>query len=166
MITKWAWAVVVLFSFMGEVLAGAFSDYLAQEELQKLGPVENCGHQPPEPGLLGSMYNSPQKNAINNFYACRSRNERRQTLKSTSDMQDIVSRATASCQNSVRRMSSNPPTLSFDSVKSFSWMGGLNGSGVDTTDGGYSIGVSGSDIRGRFSVTCYMNKSYNVTNVK
>lgn len=163
---KWAWGVIVLFSCMGEVSAGPFSAYLNQEELRKLGPMENCGPQPPEPDLIGSMYNSPRKEALNNFYACRSRNEQRQTLKSNADMEDIVDRTTTSCQNAVRRMSSNPPTLSFDSVKPFSWMQGLNGSGVDTTDGGYSIRISGSDIRGKFSVTCYMNKSYNVTDVK
>lgn len=155
-----------LILYMDLASAGVFTHLQEADERKTLGPPENCGVQPTEPGFIGSLYNSSEKTALTNFYACRSRNERRLTLRSNGEMQNIVDRTTTSCQNAVRKLSSNPSTLSFDLAKFFSWKDGLNGSGVDITDGGYSVRISGSDISGRFSLTCYMEKTYNVTNVR
>ncbi len=146
--------------------AGAFTAFEEAREREALGVKENCGPQPEAPGLLGSIFNGSQKKAVDNYYLCLERNKRRDYLKGKGESQAIVDRTRESCQNSIRRLSSNPSTLSFNYGKEFDYLSGLNGSGVDTTDGGYSVKVSGSDIRGQFYVTCYMDKSFNITNVR
>lgn len=146
--------------------AGAIASFEEAREMGALGAKENCGPQPEAPGLLGSIFNGSQKKAVDNYYLCLERNKRRDYLKGKAELQVIVDRTRESCQNRIRRLSSNPSTLSFDYGKDFDYLSGLNGSGVDTTDGGYSVKVSGSDVSGKFYVTCYMDKSFNITNVR
>jgi hypothetical protein len=148
------------------VSAGAFEELEQRQEIERLGQKENCGSQPPAPGLIGSLYNSPEKRAVDEYYSCGERNSRRDYLKSTQEMQAIVTQASTSCQNAIRKLSANPSTLSFDSINSFDWIHGLNGSNVNFTDGGYSSRISGSSIGGRFVRTCYMDNGYKVGNVR
>lgn len=148
------------------VSAGPFTAYQDGQERSALGAQENCAPQPESPSVLGSIFNSSQKKAVDNYYACLERNKRRDYLKGKSEMQAIVDRTRDSCQNAIRRLSSAPWTLSFEYGKDFEFIYGLNGSGVDTTDSGYSIKVSGSDVRGPFHVMCYMDKSFGITNLK
>jgi hypothetical protein len=131
-----------------------------------LGPHENCGAQPPRPGAISSFFSSSEKQAETNYYACLERNKRRDYFVEKGKMQTIVYKVRESCQNAIRKISQNPSTLSFDSGQDFSFSNGLNGSGINTTDGGFSVNLQGSDIRGSFNVTCYMDKFYNITNVR
>lgn len=156
---------VVLLSFK-LASAGAFTAFDEERERDALGAKENCGIQPEAPGLLGSIFNGSQKKSVDNYYLCLERNKRRDYLKGKGELQDVVDNTRKSCQNAIRRLSSDPSTLSFVRGKDFDYLSGLNGSGIFTTDGGYSVKLSGSDVRGQFYVTCYMDKSFNITNVR
>lgn len=159
-------ATVLTLATITTVSAGPISTYAENQERSALGAQENCQSQPEAPSMLGSIIGNSQKKALDNYYACLERNKRRDYLGEKSKMQSIVDQAKDSCHNEIRKQSSAPATLSFDNQKNFEFITGLNGSGIDTTDGGYSIKVSGSDIRGSFHVMCYMNKSFRITNVK
>jgi hypothetical protein len=144
----------------------AFAGFFEDEERRTLGAQENCGPQPPQAGLFGSIFNSAENRALDNYNVCRQRNDRRAYLENKAEMQAIVDSTRESCKNAIRKMSSNPSTLSFDYGNAFDYLHGLNGSGVTTTDGGYSVKVSGSDVGGPFYVQCYMTKSFTITNVR
>jgi hypothetical protein len=162
---RWTLGIAAVVLSIQAATAGwtAFQD---AEDRKALGPPENCGVQPPEPGLIESMYNSPAKAALADYYSCFKRNEKREFLRGKGELQTIVDRTTSNCQSAIRRLSPNASTLAFDYGKDFDYLAGLKGSGVDITDGGYSIKVSGSDVSGRFRVTCYTDKSFNITNVR
>ena len=155
------------FITVSAVTAGPFSVYQDEQERASLGARENCGAQPAKPSVLGSIVNAAaHKRAEESYSACLERNQRRDYLKGKSEGQAIVDRARDSCQNSVRRLSAAPSTLSFENGKDFEFIYGFNGSGIDRTEGGYSVKLSGSDVQGPFHVTCYLDKSFRVTNVK
>lgn len=158
--------VAVIILSVESASAGAFTTYEQTQERDALGAKENCGPQPEEPSLLGSVFNSTKKTAVDNYALCLERNKRRDYLNGKIELQNIVNHTRGSCQNAIRKLSSNPSTLSFNDGGDFDYLSGLNGSGVNTTDGGYSVKISGSDIRGSFNVTCYMNKSFSITNVR
>lgn len=131
--------------------------------------LEDCGPSHDAPALYDRFINKPKVAAYEKSEQCLERNrgrEERNIQRQTAELEGIVSRSHESCRQAIRRLAPQPATLSFDYAKPFSYMSGLNGSGVDTTDGGYSVEVSGSDIQGRFSVKCYMNKQFNVNSVR
>jgi hypothetical protein len=64
--------------------------------------------------------------------------------------------ARESCKQAVRKLSSAPTTLTWDHSID----------GPSPTDGGYFVRISGNDVSGRFSATCYMDTNYSVTHVR
>jgi hypothetical protein len=92
--------------------------------------------------------------------------DRRNSDRHQKQMEGIVYSTREACRLAVRRLSSQPSTLAFDYGKKYDIMYGLNGSGVDITDGGYSVDLSGSSVEGKFRVKCYMDERFKVTNVR
>ena len=132
-------------------------------------PLEDCGSPPDYPAWYDRAVNKSKVVAHEKYQQCLGRNrdrERRNIERQTAELQAIVFRSPESCRQAIRRIAPQPSTLSFDYAKPFSYLSGLNGSGVDRTDGGYSVEVSGSDFQGQFSVKCYMDKRFNVTGVR
>lgn len=123
---------------------------------------EDCGAYPT--GLSALFGDAKEK-----FEACnRRRNEaqRNSVEKTQKEGQTQLDNSREACMNAVRKLSSQPSTLSFDYAPRYEIANGLNASGLDFTDGGYSVKLSGSDVNGRFRVMCYMDKSFRVTHVK
>ena len=132
-------------------------------------PLEDCGSPPDYPAWYDRAVNKSKVVAHEKYQQCLGRNrdrERRNIERQTAELEAIVFRSHESCRQAIRRVAPQPATLSFDYAKPFSYLSGLNGSGVDRTDGGYSVEVSGSDFQGQFSVKCYMDKRFNVTGVR
>ena len=124
--------------------------------------LEDCGEYPT--GLKSLFGDAKEK-----FEACnRRRNEeqRNNVEKMQKEGQDKLDKSREACINAVRKLSSQPSTLSFEYAPRYEISNGLNASGFYSTDGGYSIKLSGSDVNGRFGVVCYMDKNYRVTNVR
>ena len=129
-------------------------------------PEENCGAPVESPAWYERVVNKQKVNAYAKFEQCLDRNRERQKRnieRQTAELEGIVSRTHENCKQAIRRAAPQPATLSFEYAKPFSYTSGLNGSGVETTDGGYSVQVTGSDIQGRFVVKCYLDKQFNVT---
>jgi len=129
---------------------------------------EDCGEPVGLPGWYDHLINKGKVKASAKYQQCFERNRERETRnieRQTAELKNIVFRAHESCHQAIVKIAPNAGTLSFDYAKPFSYMTGLNGSGVYTTEGGYSVQVSGSDYRGRFSLKCYMGKEFNVTGI-
>ncbi|OYZ83443.1 MAG: hypothetical protein B7Y03_09150 [Polaromonas sp. 24-62-144] len=132
-------------------------------------PLEDCASTQDVPVWYDRFINKRKVVAYEKVQQCLQQNrerEKRNIERQTAELEGIVSRSHESCRQAVRRLVPQPATLSFDYTKPFSYLAGLNGSGVNTTDGGYSVEVSGSDIQGRFSIKCYMSKQFNVTTLR
>lgn len=152
---------LILFTACG--WAGAFAPTPGLES------EENCGEPMSPPNWVDSTFNKDRAAAAYRFQACFQRNEalkRRNFDRLQKQMEGIVYSTREACKQAVRRLSSQPSTLSFDNGKNFEFIYGLNGSGVDSTDGGYSVDLSGSSAGGRFRAKCYMDERFNVTNVR
>lgn len=141
--------------FSEKSTSGLFAEIMEKEELVRLGPLQNCGSPPPEPNAFDKLINNAKMKASENYDMCQRANARRKQLMAGQEYAQQEVAIENSCQNAVRKMSSNPSTLAFDYKRNWK-----------ITDGGYSVIVTGSDIRGQFSVTCYMDKYYNITNVR
>jgi len=124
--------------------AGIFSEFLDSEELARLGPLQNCGSPPPEVNAFDKLTNNAKMKASNNYDMCQRANARRKQLMQGQEYAQQEVAIANSCQNAIRKISSNPSTLSFDYNRNWRMI-----------DGGYSVIVTGSDIRGQFSFTCY-----------
>ena len=149
------------------VVAPSPLDIAAQGE--KMEDEENCGPHIEELVTVESRLNPSRPVATKNYQECSLRNfdrRNRNGKRETALMEKLVFRTRDVCTQVIRRTSQAPSTLSIDYGKPYSWMSGLNGSGVDITEGGYSVNVTGSSAIGRFSVTCYMDKNYVVTHVR
>ena len=127
---------------------------------------ENCGEPVERPLWYERIASSHELDAHAKYQQCLETNRerhKRNIERQTAELEGIVSRTHESCRQAIRRVAPQPATLSFDYAKPFSYASGLNGSGVDTTDGGYSAQVTGSDIQGRFTVKCFTDKRFIVT---
>ena len=103
------------------------------------------------------------------FEACNNRrNEatKRNVEKMQKEGQAEIDKSHEVCKNAIRKLSSQPTTLSFDYPPRYEIINGLNASGMFSTDGGRSLVVSGSDINGKFRVACYMDMNFRVTHVR
>lgn len=127
-----------------------------------LAQEQDCGQRPTG---LKSLFG----NATERYEDCLRRREeaqRKSIERLEQEGQEKLDRSEASCKNAVRGMSRQPSTLSFDRVPRYQLWRGLKLSGLNITEGGYSIELIGSDANGSFVVTCYMDKNYRVTNVR
>ena len=109
-------------------------------------PPEACGPWVAEPGWFDSIFSKEKVAAAAKYQACEQRErdrEKRNLERHTAEMEGIVNSTRESCKRAIRKLSSSPSTLSFDSSAPFSFMHGLNGAGVNITDGGYSVKVAG-----------------------
>lgn len=126
-----------------------------------LAQSEGCGAAPT--GLKALFGDANEK-----FESCLRRQNEEQRIsveKMQKKGQDEIDSSREACKNAVRKLSSQPSTLSFDYGKRYEIINGLNASGLNLTDGGYSIKLSGSDVNGQFRVTCFMDKNFRVTNI-
>lgn len=123
---------------------------------------EDCG---PYPTGLNRLFGDATKK----FEACvdrRNEDQRNIVEKMKKDMQGMLENSESACKTAIRKLSSRPSTLSFNFVPKYEILNGLNASGFDYTDGGYSLKLSGSDVNGRFRVVCYLDKNYRVTDIR
>lgn len=130
---------------------------------------ENCGPAVERPGKLESLFSKDKVAAFEKSEACTQRNrdrDERNIARNTKMLEGIVYNTRESCKQAVRKLAAAPSTLSFDYGKPFSYTGGLNASGVDTTDGGYSVNISGTAVGGAFAVKCYMDERFNITSIR
>jgi hypothetical protein len=83
-----------------------------------------------------------------------------QVCKQEADAARANSRlAQENCKQTIRRMSRAPTTIQWGGP-----FGGINA--PRRTDGGFAVNIQGSDADGSFSVTCYMDENYIVTNIR
>ena len=132
-------------------------------------PPEDCGRPVVQTTWFDSIFNKEKVAEEAKMKACLQRardREERNMQRHLAEMNNIVNGTRDSCMRAIKKLSSAPSTLAFDYAKPFSFMQGLNGAGVNITEGGYSVKVSGSSVNGLFSVTCYTDNNFAVTNVK
>lgn len=117
-----------------------------------LANAEDCGPPVyPQGGALEridkTFNDGKHAKAAAKWFECSQRND---------PAEITMTRAIESCKQAIRRVTASPSTLSFAQA----YMP------PSTTEGGYSIGVGGQSSAGQFYRKCYMDKNFNVTEIK
>lgn len=129
---------------------------------------ERCGDFPPEPSLYDKAMRTEKFAARVNYEKCLRRLEAQWDQRAKqldTDMHSVVFQVHDACRGAVKRMSQAPDTLAFKDYR-YEVSLGYNSANVETTQGGYSVVVGGSDSNGPFLVKCFMDKAYRVTAVR
>ena len=139
----------------------------ADEQLDKENKAR-CGERPEEPGMYDKAVRTKKLEASERYADCYRRLEAERaesTKKYMRDQVDLVFQVHEACRGAMKRRSRAPQTLSFELYRYEPGLG-YNSANVDTTAGGYSVAISGSDSDGPFRVRCFMDKAYTVGAVR
>lgn len=153
----------------GQLTAGPLADYLPQIlEAQQKEEEARCGSSPPPPSWYDRSLSTEKHSAFQRYQQCLAKlhQERRVAGERViRENRQTVLNVHMACRDAVKKLVRSPDTVSFASYK-YDPLFGFNSAGVDITDGGYSVEVSGSHVGGDFRVKCYMDKRFVVSAVR